>query len=75
MNQTMTKAEELNQLGYNLMYNGNPKDSIAYFDQAIAEDPMYIAAYINKGRALASLEQYGEAKEELLKARKIQKKQ
>lgn len=73
MNQTMTKAEELNQLGYNLMYNGNPKDSIAYFEQAIAEDPMYIAAYINKGRALASLEQYGEAKEELLKARKIQK--
>lgn len=69
----MTKAEEFNQLGYNLMYNGNPKDSISYFDQAVLEDPMYIAAYINKGRALASLEQYKDAKEEFLKARKIEK--
>ena len=72
--ETITNVEELNILGYNLMYAGNPAEALPYFEQAEAADPNYIKTYINKGLCLAGLEDYAKAKENFAKAYKIDKK-
>lgn len=72
--ENVTKVEELNILGYNLMYAGNPAEALPYFEEAEKEDPNYVKTYINKGLCLAGLENYSDAKENFLKAYKIDKK-
>ena len=73
MEQDITKVEELNQLGYNLMYNGNPEAALEYFNQAEQEDENYITTYINRGMAYAALSKLDESKNDFLKALKIDK--
>jgi len=51
-------------LGYiNLVYLGENEKAIQYFDQVIANDPNYVDALYNKGRALEELGQYENARE------------
>ncbi len=51
-------------LGYiNLVYLGENEKAIQYFDQVIANDPNYVDALYNKGRALEELRQYENARE------------
>jgi tetratricopeptide (TPR) repeat protein len=71
----ITETDELNMLGYNLMYAGNPTEAMEYFDKAEKADPNNIRTYINKGLCFAGMEDYVKAKDAFLKAYKINKKE
>lgn len=68
MEETKTTAQELNQLGENLMKNGNAKDAYDYFCQAAEADPQEITSYINQAKVLIRQQDLKGAKAELDKA-------
>jgi tetratricopeptide (TPR) repeat protein len=54
-------AEELSDKGYRLAKSGCPQEAVQCFDTALAIDPRYVYAWMEKGSALYDLNRYQEA--------------
>jgi len=66
-----TKADYYFQQGFSVLYFGEYKKAIPFFDQALNHDPNFIGALMNKGSALGELGKYHEAIQSFDKALEI----
>jgi len=56
-----TEAIELDNKGFDAFTGGNNETALSYYNQALAADPAYTRAWINKGDLLARLNRSEEA--------------
>lgn len=69
----ISESEEYLQMGQVLLGSGKYNDAIVYIDKVLDKEPMNSVAYISKGIAYASMEEYAKAKECFKRCIKIDK--
>jgi protein O-GlcNAc transferase len=58
---TNSTAEECNELGITLLGSGRPDAALEAFDRAVAVNPAFAPAYVNRGAALLDLQRFEDA--------------